>query len=72
MEPKLDTRGIEDKLNKTNDILEKIAKKTVEPKIKTKMILNQRLKKIEGRLQKLTSKAWDITIKLKDKVSFRI
>lgn len=69
IEPKFDTRGIEDKLNKTNDILEKIAKKTVEPKIKTKDDTEPTVKKIEGRLQKLTSKAWDITIKLKDKVS---
>ena len=69
IEPKFDTQGIEDKLNKTNDILEKIAKKTVEPKIKPKDDTEPTVKKVEGRLKKLTSKAWDITIKLKDKVS---
>lgn len=63
----LDTSTIEGRLNKTNELLEKIAKKTVEPRIKPKDETERTTSKVEGRLQKLTAKTWDITIKLKDK-----
>lgn len=63
----LDTSTIEDRLNKTNELLEKIAKKTVEPRIKPKDETERTTSKVEGRLQKLTAKTWDITIKLKNK-----
>lgn len=59
--------AIEEQLNRTNELLEKIAKKTVAPKLKDEV--TPKTRQMESSLQRLTSKVWGVTVRLKDGVS---
>ena len=59
--------AIEKQLNRTNELLEKINNKTVAPKFKDDV--TPKTRQMENSLQRLTSKVWGVTVKLKDGVS---
>lgn len=59
--------AIEKQLNRTNELLEKINNKTVAPKFKDDV--TPKTRQMESSLQRLTSKVWGVTVKLKDGVS---
>ena len=59
--------AIEKQLNRTNELLEKINNKTVAPKFKDDV--TPKTRQMESSLQRLTSKVWGVTVRLKDGVS---
>ena len=64
---KFDISAIEKQLNRTNELLEKIDKKTIAPKLKDE--ITPKTRQMESGLQRLTGRVWGVTVKLKDGVS---
>lgn len=64
---KFDIFAIEKQLNRTNELLEKIDKKTIAPKLKDE--ITPKTRQMESGLQRLTGRVWGVTVKLKDGVS---
>lgn len=73
-EPKVtvDTSKAEAQLEKTNKLLERIAKKIVRPRVETEDRTTPKVRGIQNRLQRLTSKAWKVTVGVKDEVSGKL
>lgn len=73
-EPKVnvDTSKAEAQLEKTNKLLEQISKKIAKPKVEADDKTAPKVAAVQSRLQKLTSKAWKVTVGIKDEVSGRL
>ena len=73
-EPKVnvDTSKAEAQLEKTNKLLEQISKKIAKPKVDAEDKTAPRVASIQSRLQKLTSRAWKVTVGVKDEISGKL
>ena len=73
-EPKVtvDTSKAEAQLNKTNKLLEQIAKKIAKPRVEAEDKTAPKVTAIQSRLRRLTSRAWRVTVGIKDEVSGKL
>lgn len=73
-EPRIavDTSKAESQIERTNALLERIEKKIVRPKIEAEDRTAPKVNGIRDRLQSLTSKAWKVSVDLKDDVTSKL
>lgn len=73
-EPKIaaDTSKAESQIERTNALLERIEKKIVRPKVEAEDRTAPKVNSIRDRLQSLTSKAWKVSVGLKDDVTSKL
>jgi len=73
-EPKItvDTSKAESQIDRTNALLERIEKKIVRPKVEAEDKTAPKVNGIQDRLRSLTSKAWKVSVDLKDDATSKI